>query len=81
MAVKLITINLISKTTGEVKDVSFPVDTELLRVVSVLPEKQRSEFLVHEYYEFKHEQKRKRRLLSLEGMLENCTEFDDSLNP
>ena len=86
MAVKLTKINLISKTTGEVKEVSFPMDSGLLKAVSALPEEQRNLFLVREYYEFKREQKRQRRILSLEIMLADCTEFedgliDDSLNP
>jgi len=86
MAVKLTKINLISKTTGEVKEVSFPMDAGLLKAVSALPEEQRNLFLVREYYEFKREQKKQRRILSLESMLEDCTEFedglvDDSLNP
>lgn len=86
MAVKLTKINLISKTTGEVKEVSFPMDAGLLEAVSALPEEQRNLFLAREYYEFKREQKRQRRILSLETMLADCTEFedgliDDSLNP
>ena len=79
MAVKLITINLISKTTGEVKEVSFPMDSGLLKAASALPEEQRSLFLANEYYEFKRDEKRKRRILSLETMLEDCTEFEDGL--
>lgn len=86
MAVKLTKINLISKTTGEVKEVSFPMDAGLLKAVYALQEEQRNLFLVREYYEFKREQKRQRRILSLETMLADCTEFedgliDDSLNP
>lgn len=86
MAVKLTKINLISKTTGEVKEVSFPMDAGLLKAVSALPEEQRNLFLAREYYEFKREQKKQRRILSLETMLADCAEFedgliDDSLNP
>lgn len=51
-----------------------------------LPKKKHILFLTEEYREFKCEEKRKRRLLSLGSMLEDCTEFedglvDDSLNP
>ena len=86
MAVKLITINLISKTTGEVKEVSFPMDAGFLKTVSALPEEQRFLFFANGYYEFKHEEKQKRRILSLETMLDDCTEsedglIDDNLNP
>lgn len=79
MAVKFTKTNLISKTTGEGKEVSFPMDAGLLKAVSALPKEEQSKFLVREYYEYRQEQKRKRKALSLETMLEDCTEFDDGL--
>ena len=62
------------------------MDAGLLKAVSAFPEEQRDLFLVREYYEFKREQKKQRRILSLESVLEDCKEFedglvDDSLNP
>lgn len=79
MAVKFTKTNLISKTTGEVKEVSFPMDAGLLKAVSALPEEEQSKFLACEYYEYRHEQKRMRKVLSLETMLEDCRDFDDGL--
>lgn len=79
MAVKFTKMKLISKKTGEVKEVSFPMAAGLLNALSPLPKEEQSKFLVREYYEYKHEQKRMRKALSLETMLEDCTEFDDEL--
>ena len=62
------------------------MDAGLLDAVSSLPKEEQSKFLVREYYEYRHEQKRMRKAFSLETMLEDYTEFedglvDDSLNP
>lgn len=62
------------------------MDEGLFKTSLSLPKKKRILFLTETYREFKHEEKRKRRLLFLESMLEDCTEFedglvDDSLNP
>lgn len=55
------------------------MDAGLLDAVSSLLKEEQSKFLVREYYEYRHEQKRMRKALSLETMLEDCTEFDDGL--
>lgn len=86
MAVKIITMEIVSKKSGKAIEVSFPMDEGLFKASFSLPKKKRIRFLTEAYREFKREEKRKRRLLSLESMLEDCTEFedglaDDSLNP
>lgn len=86
MAVKIITMEIVSKKSGKAIEVSFPMDEGFFNVSFSLPKKKRILFLTEAYREFKREEKRKRRLLSLESMLEDCKEFedglvDDSLNP
>lgn len=86
MAVKIITMEIVSKKSGKVIEVSFSMDEGLFKTSLSLPKKKRILFLTEAYREFKCEEKRKRRLLSLESMPEYCTEFedglvDDSLNP
>ena len=86
MAVKIITMEIVSKKSGKAIEVSFPMDEDLFKASFSLPKKKRILFLTEAYHEFKREEKRKRKLLSLESMLEDCTEFedglvDDSLNP
>lgn len=86
MAVKIITMGIVSKKSGKAIEVSFLMGEGLLKASFSLPKKKRILFLTEAYREFKREEKRKRRLLSLESMLEDCTEFedglvDDSLNP
>lgn len=86
MAVKIITMKIVSKKSEKAIEVSFPMDEDLFKASFSLPKKKRILFLTEAYREFKREEKRKRRLFSLESMLEDCTEFedglvDDSLNP
>lgn len=86
MAVKIITMEIVSKKSGKAIEVSFSMNEGLFKASFSLPKKKRILFLTEAYREFKREEKRKRRLLSLESMLEDCTEFedglvDDSLNP
>lgn len=86
MAVKIITMEIVSKKSVKAIEVSFPMDEGLFKTSFSLPKKKRILFLTEAYREFKREEKRKRRLLSLESMLEDCTKFedglvDDSLNP
>lgn len=86
MAVKIITMEIVSKKSGKAIEVSFPMDEGLFKASFSLPKKKHILFLTEAYREFKHEEKRKRKLLSLESMPEDCTEFenglvDDSLNP
>lgn len=86
MAVKIITMEIVSKKSGKAIEVSFPMDEGLFKASFSLPKKKRILFLTEAYHEFKHEEKRKRKLLFLESMLEDCMEFedglvDDSLNP
>lgn len=62
------------------------MDEGLFKASLSIPKKKRILSLTEAYHEFKHEEKRKRRLLSLRSMFEDCTEFedglvDDSLNP
>lgn len=62
------------------------MDEGLFKASFSLPKKKRILFLTEAYHKFKCEEKRKRRLLSLGSMFEDCTEFedglvDDSLNP
>lgn len=79
MAVKIITMEIISKKSGKVIEVSFPMDECLFKASFSLPKKKRILFLKEVYREFKREEKRKCRLLSLEFMLKNCTKFEDGL--
>lgn len=65
MAVKIITMAIVSKKSGKAIDVSFPMDEDLFKASFSLPKKKRILFLTKAYREFKHEEKRKRRLLSL----------------
>lgn len=51
----------------------------LLNAASAVPEEERRDFLIREYCEFKRGQKRKRRCLSFEAVLEDCAEFEDGL--
>lgn len=86
MAVKIITMKIVSKKPGKAIEVSFPMGEGLFKASFSLPKKKHLLFLTEAYHEFKCEEKRKRRLLFLESMLEDCTEFkdglvDDSLNP
>ena len=79
-------MEIVSKKSGKVIEVSFSMDEGLFKTSLSLPKKKHILFLTETYREFKHEEKRKRRLLFLESMLEDCTEFedglvDDSLNP
>ena len=86
MAVKIITMEIVSKKSGKTIEVSFPMDEGLFKASFSLPKKKRIKFLTQAYYDYKHEEKRRRRILSLESMLEDWTEsedglIDDSLNP
>lgn len=79
-------MKIVTKKSGKAIEVSFPMDEVLFKTSFSLPKKKRILFLTEAYREFKCEEKRKRRLLSLESMPEDCTEFedglvDDSLNP
>lgn len=79
-------MEIISKKSEKVIEVSFPMDEGLFKASLSLPKKKRILFLTEACHEFKRKEKRKRRLLFLESMLEDCTEFedglvDDSLNP
>ena len=65
MAVKIITMEIVSKKSGKAIEVSFPMDENLFKASFSLPKKKRILFLTEAYREFKHEEKRKRRLLSL----------------
>lgn len=65
MAVKIITMGIVSKKSGKAIEVSFPMDEDLFKASFSLPKKKRILFLTEAYREFKHEEKRKRRLLSL----------------
>lgn len=87
MAVKIITMKIVSKKSGKAIEVSFLMDEGLFKAsLSLSKKKKRILFLTEAYREFKCKEKRKRGLLSLESMPEDCTEFedglvDDSLNP
>lgn len=88
MAVKIITMEIVSKKSGKAIEVSFPMDEGLFKASLSLSKKKKKRilFLTEAYREFKCKEKRKRGLLSLESMPEDCTEFedglvDDSLNP
>lgn len=79
-------MEIVSKKSGKAIEVSFPMDEGLFKASFSLPKKKRILFLTEAYHEFNYEEKRKRRLLSLESMPEDCTEFenrlvDDGLNP
>lgn len=65
MAVKIITMEIISKKSGKAIEVSFPMNEDLFKASFSLPKKKRILFLTEAYREFKHEEKGKRRLLSL----------------
>lgn len=65
MAAKIITMEIVSKKSGKAIEVSFPMDEDLFKASFSLPKKKRILFLTEAYREFKHEEKRKRRLLSL----------------
>lgn len=79
-------MEIVSKKSGKVIEVSFSMNEGFFKTSLSLPKKKRILFLTEAYHEFKREEKRKRGLLSLESMPEDCTEFedglvDDSLNP
>lgn len=79
-------MEIVFKKSEKAIEVSFPMDEDLFKASFSLPKKKRILFLTEAYREFKCKEKRKRRLLFLESMLEDCTEFkdglvDDSLNP
>lgn len=65
MAVKIITMEIISKKSGKAIEVSFPMNEDLFKASFSLPKKKRILFLTEAYRKFKHEEKGKRRLLSL----------------
>lgn len=65
MAVKIITMEIVSKKSGKAIEVSFPMDEGLFKASFSLPKKKRILFLTEAYHKFKCEEKRKRRLLSL----------------
>lgn len=65
MAVKIITMEIVSKKSGKAIEVSFPMDEGLFKASFSLPKKKRILFLTEAYYEFNRKEKRKRRLLSL----------------
>lgn len=64
MAVKFIKTIIISKANGKAKEVSFPVDEGFLKAISTLSEEEQASYLTSAYYDYKREQKRKRRILS-----------------
>lgn len=79
-------MEIVSKKSGKAIEVSFPMGEGLFKASLSLSKKKRILFLTEAYREFKCKEKRKRGLLSLESMPEDCTEFedrlvDDSLNP
>lgn len=82
-------MKIVSKKSGKAIEVSFLMDEGLFKASLSLSKKKKKKrilFLTEAYREFKPKEKRKRRLLSLESMLEEYTEFedglvDDSLNP
>lgn len=80
-------MKIVSKKSGKAIEVSFLMDEGLFKAsLSLSKKKKRILFLTEAYREFKCKEKRKRGLLSLESMPEDCTEFedglvDDSLNP
>ena len=78
MAVKIITMEIVSKKSGKGIEVSSSMDEGLFKASFSLPKK-RIPFLTEAYHELKREEKRKRRLLSLDSMFEDCTEFEDGL--
>lgn len=65
IAVKIITMEIVSKKSGKAIEVSFPMDEGLFKASFSLPKKKRILFLTEAYHEFNYEEKRKRRLLSL----------------
>lgn len=67
MAVKIITMKIVSKKSGKAIEVSFLMDEGLFKASFSLSKKKKKRilFLTEAYREFKHEEKRKRRLLSL----------------
>lgn len=79
MAVKIITMEIVSKKSEKAIGVSFLIDEGLFKASFSLPKKKSILFLTEAYHEFKREEKRKRKLLSLESMLEDCTKFEDGL--
>lgn len=58
-------MEIVSKKSGKAIEVSFPMDEDLFKASFSLPKKKRILFLTEAYREFKHEEKGKRRLLSL----------------
>lgn len=65
MAVKIITMEIVSKKSVKAIEVSFPMDEGLFKTSFSLPKKKRILFLTEAYREFKREEKRKLRSLSL----------------
>lgn len=65
MAVKIITMKIVSKKSEKAIEVSFPMDEGLFKASFSLLKKKRILFLTEAYCEFKREEKRKLRLLSL----------------
>lgn len=59
MAVKIITMEIVSKKSGKAIEVSFPMDESLFKASFSLPKKKRILFLTEAYHEFKREEKMK----------------------
>ena len=59
MAVKIITMEIVSKKSGKAIEVSFPMDESLFKASFSLPKKKRIQFLTEAYREFKRQEKMK----------------------
>lgn len=59
MAVKIITMEIVSKKSGKAIEVSFPMDEVLFKASFSLSKKKRILFLTEAYHEFKRKEKRK----------------------
>lgn len=79
MAAKFKTVKIISRSNGELKEVSFPMDSETYEEISKLPEAEKIKYLTEMYYDYKKEQKASRKTISLETILEDNTELADGI--
>ena len=59
MAVKIITMEIVSKKSGKAIEVSFPMDEGLFKASFSLPKKKRIQFRTEAYREFKRQEKMK----------------------
>lgn len=79
MAAKFKAVKIISRSNGELKEVSFPMDSETYEKISKLPEAEKIKYITEMYYDYKKEQKESRKTISLETILEDNTELADGL--